>query len=115
MFMVSAKPSQYQPRDKKNKLFVISAVPVDIINHFFKKRRGAPGERDPFLGLFDQQAIDEASCRGTGCRRPAIVGGELQRLLDDVAERGAVAAALEQRGPVTASTSQRRCRGPHCE
>jgi hypothetical protein len=77
-----------------------------------KKHRGAPCERDPLLGLLDQQVVDEVQCHGAGRHRPATVGGESQRLLDDVAECGAVAAALERCGPVTASTSQQRCRGP---
>jgi hypothetical protein len=87
---------------------------ADIVNQFLKikKYRCAPGERDPFLGLLDQQAVDEVSCRGARRRRPATVRGEPQRLLNDVAECGTVAVALERRGPVTTSTSQRRCRGP---
>jgi hypothetical protein len=105
--MVSAKPSRYQSRDKKNKSF---------INQFskIKKCRGAPGECDPLLGLLDQQAVDEVLCCGAGHHRPTTVRGEPQRLLDDIAEHGVVAApaALERCGPVTTSTSQRRCRGP---
>jgi hypothetical protein len=87
---------------------------VDTINQFLKikKATGTPGERDPLLGLLDQHAVNEVPCRSTGRRQPATVRGEPQRLLDDVAERGAVAAALERRGPITASTSQRRYRGP---
>jgi hypothetical protein len=83
-------------------------LPADTINQILKikKCHGAPSERDPLLRLLDHQTIDEVPCHGTGRRWPTIVGGEPQRLLDDVAERGAVAAALEWHGPVTASTSQ---------
>jgi hypothetical protein len=90
-------------------------LPADTINQFLKikKRRGAPGECDLLLGLLDQQAVDEVPCRGAGCRRPVTVGGEPQRLLDDIAECGAVIATLERRGPVTMSTSQRSYRDPH--
>jgi hypothetical protein len=51
---------------------------VDTINPFLKikKHRGTPGERDPFLGPLDQQAVDEVPCRSAGYRRPTTVGGE---------------------------------------
>jgi hypothetical protein len=94
---------------------VVLLLSADTINQFLKIKKccGTPGERDPLLGLLDQQVVDEVPCHGAGRRRPATIGGELERLLDDIAERGAVAAALERHGPVTASTNQRRCRGPH--
>ncbi|BAS92948.1 Os05g0237501, partial [Oryza sativa Japonica Group] len=57
---------------------------------------GAPGEGDPLVGLLDEQAADEVTRDGAG----AAVGGEAERLLDDVAERGAVAGALERGGAV---------------
>jgi hypothetical protein len=115
MFVVSAKPSRYQQRDTKNELFVVSAVTIRHHKSIFKNNKNTvapPGERDPLLGLLDQQAVDEVPCHGADHRRPATVGGEPQRLLDDVAERGTISAALERRGPVTTSTSQQHCRGP---
>jgi hypothetical protein len=87
MFLVSAEPSRYQPRDKKMSHLWHRLLPADTTNQFskIKKRRDAPGERDPLLGLLDEQVVDEVPCRGAGRRRSAV-GGEPQRLLDDVAE-----------------------------
>ena len=63
--------------------------------------RGASGEGDPLLWVLDEQAADEVPGDGADRRAPGrAVGGEAQRLLDDVAQRGAVAGALEGRGAV---------------
>ncbi|BAS71200.1 Os01g0233850 [Oryza sativa Japonica Group] len=63
---------------------------------------GAPPRRDPLAGVLHQEAPDEVprdAARRRRRRERAAVG-EPERLLDDVAERGAVAAPLEWRHAV---------------
>jgi hypothetical protein len=77
--------------------------PVDTLEErVLLDLRGAPGEGDPLLWVLDEQAADEVPGDGADRRGPgrAVGRGEAQRLLDDVAQRGAVAGALEGRGAV---------------
>jgi hypothetical protein len=98
---------------------VVSAVTSRHHKSIFeniKKHRGAPGEHDPLLGLLDKQAVDEVRCRSASRHWSAVVGGESQRLLDDIAEpsrhhRASGHALLSSLGPrpaVAPRTTPRR-------
>uniref|UniRef100_J3KY12 Uncharacterized protein n=1 Tax=Oryza brachyantha TaxID=4533 RepID=J3KY12_ORYBR len=61
---------------------------------------GAPPRRDPLVGVLHQEAADEVPRDAARRRREPAGVREPERLLDDVAERGAVGGPLERRHAV---------------